>query len=210
LENRHLKLSPKVRKSRFAFAQWKKAKVNIDYHVELDRHYYSVPHQYVREEVQIRYTETSVEIFYQSARIASHLRSFKAGKPTTLAEHMPKSHQKHLQWSPSRMIQWGASIGPQTAQFMEQLLQSKAHPEQGYRSCLGIIRLGKHYSNARLESACQRANFIGSPRYGSVRSILEKGLDRFEVEVVQSLEIQHENVRGSDYYQNPKKGEFLC
>ncbi len=195
---------------RFEFAQWKNAKVNIDYHVELKKHYYSVPFKYVREKVQIRYTETTIEVFFRSNRIASHPISPIPGKHTTLKEHMPTSHQHQMEWSPSRLIQWARKIGPQTAILIETILQNRKFPEQGYRSCLVIMRLNKQWSAERLESACQRANFAGVTSFRRVQMILEKGLDTLELTPPESLEINHENVRGSLYYQNDEKGQWLC
>ncbi|RLD24287.1 MAG: hypothetical protein DRI70_08420 [Bacteroidetes bacterium] len=202
-------LSP-LPSERFAFTQWKNAKVNIDYHVELKRHYYSVPFKYVKEKVQIRYTDKTMEIFYHSVRIASHQIVDQPGKHSTIKEHMPSSHQHQLEWSPSRMIQWASSIGPQTAELVKTILQSRSFPEQGYRSCLGIMNLNQIYPTQRVESACRRANFIGSTSFGSVQSILKNGLDTFEVDLPQSLEINHNNIRGADYYENKQKGELPC
>jgi len=202
-------LSPLPR-ARFEFSQWKNAKVNIDYHVELKRHYYSVPFKYMKEKVQIRYTETTLEVFFCSKRIASHPRSFLAGRHTTLKEHMPKSHQHQMDWSPSRLIQWASKIGPQTSKLIETILHTRKFPEQGYRSCLGIMRLNKHWPAGRLGAACQRANFVRATSFRSVQSILEKGLDTLELSVPETLEIDHENIRGRHYYQNDEKGNWLC
>ena len=116
---------------RYVFAEWKKARVNIDYHLELNRHYYSVPYSLVQEEVEVRYTATTVEVFYRGKRVASHMRDDRPGKHTTLEEHMPKSHQKYLQWSPSRIIQWAATVGESSAKVVETIMDSRRHPEQG-------------------------------------------------------------------------------
>ena len=124
---------------RYVMAEWKKVRVNIDYHVEVDRHYYSVPYQLQGEEVEARFTPTTVEIFYHDHRVASHIRSFVAYHHTTVHEHRPKSHQAHLEWSPSRLIHLGESVGPATAQVIRTILERKPHPEQGYRACLGIL-----------------------------------------------------------------------
>lgn len=187
--------------TRYIFAEWKKASVNIDYHVELNRHYYSVPYQLVREQVQIRYTAMTVEIFYKAKRVASHKRSDQAGFHTTQKEHMPKSHQQYLEWTPSRIIHWAGTIGEHTAQVVETIMNTRQHPEQGYRSCLGILRMAKHYSNERLEAACGRAMAIGGCSYKSIRSILEKGLDRQSLpKPVTQPAIKHENIRGPGYY----------
>lgn len=187
--------------SRYVFAEWKKASVNIDYHVELNLHYYSVPYRLVREKVQIRYTATTVEIFHKGRRVTSHRRCDRAGFHTTQKEHMPKSHQQHLAWPPSRIINWAAKIGQSCAQVMQIIMKSRQHPEQGYRSCLGILRLANAYSNDRLEAACQRAIAIKGYSYKSIRSILEKGLDKQPLENTSTApKINHKNIRGQGYY----------
>jgi transposase len=189
--------------TRYTFAEWKCAKVNIDYHVELFRHYYSVPYQLIHEAVEIRYTHTTVEIFYKNNRVASHMRSDKEGGYTTCREHMPKSHQQYLEWTPSRIINWAATVGEATAQVVEIVMNGREHPAQGFRSCMGIMRLGKRYSPERLEAACRRAIIIRGCRYKSIRSILEKGLDKQplpEMDDACRLPIEHHNIRGSEYY----------
>jgi transposase len=198
---------------RFEHAEWKTARVNLDYHVELDRHYYSVPHALVHERVELRFTASTLEVFWKSQRVASHARSFERGRHTTLPEHMPKAHQKHLAWTPSRLIHWAASIGIGTAALVEAILADRPHPEQGYRSCLGILRLAKRYGPVRLEAACTRAVAVRARSYRHVESILKRGLDRVPLPVRGTHEpaaaaAPHENVRGADYYQpDPKQGE---
>ena len=186
---------------RYQFAQWKKARVNIDYHVQVDHSYYSVPYQLVGEEVDVRITSTTVEILHKGRRVASHLRSPEKGHYVTDPKHRPASHQKHLEWTPSRIIRWAETVGPSTAELVTAILASKPHPEQGYRSCLGIIRLGKRYSTERLEAAAERALAYGAKSYRSVKSILEKGLDQRAAEVPPEVPtINHVNVRGAAYY----------
>lgn len=195
---------------RYEFAEWKKVKVNIDYHVELNGHYYSTPYSLVGYQVEIRYTSTTVEIFYKGKRITSHRRDDKKGRHTTIREHMPESHRRYLEWTPSRIINWAKHTGISTAEMVETIIKLRQHPEQGYRSCLGILRLAKKYSPPRLESACARAITLRAYSYKSVRSILEKGLD--EEPLPQSYEypvITHENIRGSGYFHN-QKGVGLC
>jgi transposase len=191
---------------RFVFAQWKTAKVNIDYHIELDRHYYSVPYQLIHERVEVRFTDTTLEVFLRGRRVASHLRSCLPGKYSTLSEHMPKSHQKHLQWSPSRLIRWAGSIGPHTQRLLAFILENRPHPEQGYRSCLGVLRLRKQYSPERLEAACARALVFKAYSYKNVESILKSGLDQQPLDNASSSQarlplLDHENLRGRHYYQ---------
>jgi transposase len=192
--------------NRFVFAEWKTARVNIDYHIEVDRHYYSVPYQLIHERVEVRLSDTTVEVFLKGHRIASHLRSYLPGKYSTLSEHRPKSHQRHLQWTPSRLIQWAGSIGPQTQKLLTFILENRPHPEQGYRSCLGVLRLRKRYSPERLEAACARALVFKAYSYKNVESILKSGLDQQPLNCSSSSEphlplLEHENLRGRHYYQ---------
>ena len=187
---------------RFVFGHWKMARVNIDYHIEVERHYYSAPFQLRGEEVDARYTATTVEIYRRGQRVASHVRSYKRGFHTTKPEHMPSAHRAHLEWSPSRLIHWAGTVGPSTRDLVADILNSRAHPEQGYRTCLGILRLGRTYSEARLEAACTRAMTAGARSYRHVQSILKHGLDRMPLPVTKpaAKPVFHENVRGGDYY----------
>ncbi len=192
--------------NRFVFAEWKTARVNIDYHIEVDHHYYSVPYQLIHERVEVRLTDTTVEVFLKGRRVTSHLRSHLPGKYTTLSEHRPKSHQKHLEWTPSRLIQWAGSIGPQTQRLIAFILENRPHPEQGYRSCLGVLRLRKRYSPERLEAACARALAFKAYSYKNVESILKSGLDQQPLDRSSSSQshlplLEHENLRGRQYYQ---------
>jgi transposase len=185
----------------YVLAEWKKARVNIDYHVELEGHYYSVPYLLIHEAVEIRYTRATVEIFFKGRRIASHLRDDHKGRHTTQKEHMPRNHREYLEWTPSRILAWAGTIGEATEKLAETIISRREHPEQGYRSCLGILRLGKLYGQARLEAASRRALAIGAFRYKSVRSILENGLDREALPETLPLQaICHANIRGPDYY----------
>ena len=149
----------------------------FDYHVDVDHHYYSVPHALVGHSVWARFTASSVEVFFRGERVATHVRSYQRGTHTTIPEHMPKSHRAHAQWSPKRLIQWGESIGVSTGAIVEYLLRSKPHPEQGYRACLGLLALGRQYGEPRLEAASVLAVRLGSPTRKSVKSILESGRD---------------------------------
>jgi len=186
---------------RFELRGWAQARVNIDYHVEFEHHYYSVPYRLKGELVEVRFTANTVEIYHRSERVASHARSHELYKATTIAAHRPKSHQEHLAWPPSRLINWAQTVGPFTAQLFTAILESKPHPEMGYRSCLGILRLGQHYTNARLEAAAQRAMATGACSYHSVKSILKRGLDRQPLETSPSAPpLEHENLRGAAYF----------
>jgi transposase len=190
----------------YEYAEWKKARVNIDYHIEVDHHYYSVPYQLIKEQVDVRLTSSTVEVLFKNRRIASHQRSYQKGKFTTLNEHLSKSHQAYLDWTPSRMIRWAAKHGPHTEQLITHILETKLHPHHGFRSCLGILRLGKSYSPERLEAACALALQIKGYSYKSVESILKTGLDRknlFPEQTKQPLQpILHSNLRGKQYYSN--------
>ena len=188
--------------SPYEYAQWSTAGVNIDYHIVVDSHFYSVPYQLAKERVEVRLTDSMVEVLFKNRRVAAHPRSREKGRYTTLLEHMPKAHQKYLEWSPSRITRWAEQNGPQTKQLVTLILESKPHPEQGYRSCLGIIRLAKTYSPERLEAACARAVQVGARSYKSVKSILSNGLDQSTLPGLscQATSIQHENVRGKGYF----------
>lgn len=188
----------------YEYAEWKKARVNIDYHIEIFRHYYSVPYQLAREQVDVRLTDSTIEVLFKNRRVTSHARSFNEGGFTTLWEHMPKSHQKHLEWTPSRIIDWAGKNGPKTQRLISHILECKPHPEQGFRSCLGIMGLAKQYSPERLEAACHRALMIKGYSYKNVKSILKNGLDQQPLLFEQKEEVchtlNHPNVRGKAYY----------
>jgi transposase len=187
----------------FQYSIWKKATVNIDYHVEVQGHYYSVPYQLVRQPVEVRLSATSVECFVRGKRVAAHARSTRRGGYSTLPEHMPASHRAHREWSPGRLLNWALSVGPKSRDLVHHLLDSKPHPEQGYRACLGLMRLARQYGNARLEAACARAIAIHAPAYRSVASILKAGLDRQPLPHTEQAEFElpaHANVRGPRYY----------
>ena len=185
----------------FELAVWSKAKVNIDYHVAVENHFYSVHYSLVHQEVDVRLAERTVELFQATKRVAAHVRSDQAGRFTTLEEHRPKSHQKYLQWTPGRMVDWAKTIGPDCGKLVDTILENRPHPEQGFRSCLGIIRLGKAVGNTRLEAACRRALHFHTCSYASIKSILEKQLDAQPLELELPLPSPaHENLRGGPYY----------
>jgi transposase len=185
----------------FELANWSRAKVNIDYHVAVEKHFYSAPYQLIHQQLDVRLTDKTVELFQHGKRVAAHLRSQLPGRSTTLEEHRPKSHQKHLEWTPSRILEWVKTIGPECVQVIEKIMADRPHPEQGFRSALGIIRLGKAVGNERLEAACRRALHFGTCSYISLKSILQNNLDAQPLE--QELPLPsptHENLRGSPYY----------
>jgi transposase len=186
----------------YAFAEWKKVLVNIDYHVDIEGHYYSVPYQLVRKSLEARYSERTVECFYKGQRVASHCRSHIKGHHSTVAEHMPSSHRHYAEWTPQRLIGWAEKTGPATAGVVQTILERRTHPQQGFRSCLGIMRLGKHFGEQRLEAACRRALELGACSYKSIESMLRRGLERRALPQQLELELtlEHDNIRGSDYY----------
>jgi len=185
----------------YEFATWKAARVNIDYHVEFEGHFYSVPYHLTREKVELRITETTVEVFHRGKRVASHPRSYARGLATTTHDHRPASHKAYLEWTPSRIVAWAQETGPSTAALVEEIMRSKPHPEMGYRSCLGIIRLSGKFGGDRVEAASGRALACGACSYKSVKSILQSGLDRLNEQDADRPAIPpHDNVRGPDYY----------
>jgi transposase len=197
---------------RYEFARWKKARVNIDYHIDLDGHDYSVPHTLTRAQVDVRITATTVEILHGGRRVAAHPVGLKRGGYTTEPTHRPKAHQKHLEWTPSRIVAWAEKTGPRTAELTHRILESRPHPEQGYRACLGLMRLGQKYSADRLEAASDRALRIGGISYRSVNSILKSGLDQSPLEEQTSLALpqDHEHIRGHTYYAFLTDGAIEC
>jgi transposase len=188
--------------TRFEFADWKiKARVNLDYHVAFERNYYSVPYQYAHQHVDVRATAATVEVFLSHRRIASHARLWGKHCYSTKKEHMPRSHREHAKWTPSRLIRWGATVGPSTARLVNVILRERPHPEQGFRACLGILRLAKEHSGERLEKACARALACRAHSYRSVDSILKNKLEQQPLpELPPDPLPSHENVRGSVYY----------
>ena len=186
----------------YEYADWLKARVNIDVHIEVDGHYYSVPYLLVREQVEVRLTQTIVEVFFKNQRVAGHARSFRKGGYTTRPEHLPPAHQHHLAWTSERILRWTEKIGPYTAAVAQEILKAKDYPEQGFRACLGLVRLGDRFSSARLEAACRRASQMKHYRYQSIKSILTSGLDQQPLTPIPEPPIRlHPHIRGKDYYQ---------
>ena len=188
--------------TRYEFAEWKVVKAGPDYHVEVVAHYYSVPYRFAREKVDARYTATTVEVFHRGTRIASHVRNDAPGRHTTVDAHMPPAHLAVQGWNGPRLLDWAARIGPHAKAVVESILHQRRHPQQGYRSCLGILRFGKTFGDDRLEAACERAIDIGAMSYRSLQSILKNGLDkkRTSTPAQTCLPLEHANVRGPDYY----------
>ena len=187
----------------YVFADWTKARVNVDYHVFADDGYYSVPYALIKEQVDVRLSPRIVEILHGGKRVASHARCTYKGQYRTNSDHMPKAHNAYVDWQPTRLVRWAAQIGPRTSQMVEEILHRRIHPQQGYRACLGLIRLAKLHGESRLEAACDRALRAGAVSYRSVKSILQNKLDHLADDPIQEPEplgIAHDNVRGADYY----------
>jgi transposase len=185
----------------YVFAEWKECRVGLDYHVEIDKHYYSAPHQLLREKVWARITARTVEVFHRGQRVAAHVRSSANRKHTTVREHMPSSHRRYADWTPERLKRQAGEIGRNAAALVEIILRERAHPEQGFRACLGILRLAKTFGRERLEAACERALEIGARSYSSVNSILNNNLDRRRPATpADGPAIVHDNIRGPTYF----------
>ncbi len=186
----------------YVFSQWKAVRVHIDYHVEFEGHYYSVPYRLVRKQLMLRYTASTVELLHRGERVASHARSAIKGRHTTVPEHMPEAHRAMGEWTPQRLTRWAESIGPATGTLIAAVIRERKHPQQAYRACLGILRLGKSYGDPRLEAACRRALLLGAHRYRSVESILRHRLDEQSESTTTetTTPIAHDNIRGADYY----------
>jgi transposase len=186
----------------YVFAEWRLRRVGIDYHVDVDNHFYSVPHSFARSEVEVRLTTRTVEIFAKGERIAAHMRTSGNHKHSTVPDHMPSSHRRYADWTIDRIRQQASCIGPATAALCELILERRPHPEQGFRACRGILRLVRSFGSARLEAAAARAIDIGALSYGSVRSILDHKLDRHAAHQrsADGASIVHPNIRGARYY----------
>ena len=200
LERPHLRALPTTP---FELATWRPATVHVDYHVDAgDGHFYSVPHRYVRQRVEVRVAARTVEVFKGTLRIASHAREYTRRRYVTDPAHMPASHRAHAEWTPERLISWAGSISSSTASLVEKVLESRPHPEHAYRATLGIIGLARKYGNDRVDAACARALAAGAVSYTSVKSILAENLDRLPLPgpAVTPLPPEHDNLRGAEYY----------
>lgn len=189
--------------ARYAFASWKRVRAHVDYHVTIDDHHYSVPHQLVGKELDARLTPSTIEVFFRSKRVASHARSARKGAHTTVREHMPPAHQEHAGTSEASLRVWAARVGPGAVQFTDALFAARAHPHQAIRSCLGVLRLGKRYGDDRLDAACARALALGSVTFTSVDAILKRRLDEQPLAPRPEAPLPkapHENVRGGAYF----------
>ena len=191
----------------YEFAEWKTVKVNINYHIQFDEHYYAVHYTHVHKVLEARATSTVVELFLRGERIASHRRSYQKGKYTTPPEYMPAGHRAMAKWPPSRMIAWAQSIGPSVGLLVEKILNTSKHPEQRYNSAIGLIRLGKKYGNDRAEKASRRGLELGSHSYKFVADMLKNNMDKLIVNETKYKQraftvIEEANTRGPKYYNN--------
>ena len=193
--------------TRFEFGTWKTTRVDLNYHIEVERHDYSVPHTLVHQEVEVRAMADTVEVFSRGIRVASHVRSAEPGKATTVLEHMPKSHQKYVGRTPAGLLEEAQRIGPFTGQLVAATLAAKRHPEMGYRSCLGILRLAKAYPAERMEAAAQRALRARAYSMRSMESILKNQIDRLPLpgdpvdrSAADQTVVEHDNIRGAGYF----------
>ena len=187
----------------YEYAEWSKAKVQLNYHIEVDRHYYSVPYQLLHERLDVRLTAVIVEAFHKGERVAAHVRLFTKNGYTTLPEHMPPSHRYYAEWNPARFIQWAGKTGEATARLVETILSTRPYPEQGYKACLGIINLTRDYEPPRVVAAARRALEFNACSYRSMKAILSAGLERHdngEQTAIPGL-LPHQNIRGQEYYQ---------
>jgi transposase len=185
----------------YTFAEWKECRAGLDYHVEVEKHYYSVPHGLLREAMWARITARTVEVFHRGKRVATHVRSSSNRRHTTVRDHMPSSHQRHADWTPERLQRQADEIGPKTSALIAVIQREKAHPEQGFRACIGILRHAKTFGAERLEAACDRALEIGARSYTSVTSILKTNLDRKRpAPATDGPAIAHDNIRGPHYF----------
>jgi transposase len=189
----------------YEYADWKRCRVNLDYHIEIEKHFYSVPFRLLRQEVEARITAQTVEIFHRGNLVATHLRSPRPHRPSTVADHMPSSHRRYRDWTHERIQREAAAIGDDTAALVEIILRSRPHPEQGFRSCIGILGLPKRYGVDRLNAACAKALRLGTRSYSSVAAILKNKQDskparQQETEETAQSSLMHENIRGPGYY----------
>jgi len=185
----------------YLYAEWKECKVGLDYHVEVERHYYSVPHALLRETVWVRITARTIEVFHRGKRVAAHIRSSSNRRHTTVREHMPSSHRRYADWTPERIRRQAGEIGRNTATLVEIIMRERAHPEQGFRASIGIIRLARSHGLDRLEAACGRALEIGARSFTSVNSILKNNLEaKRPAPAADEPSIMHPNIRGPRYF----------
>ena len=183
----------------YEYADWRRCRVGLDYHVGIDKHFYSVPHDLLRQEVEARITAGTVELFHRGKRVASHVRSADRHRPSTTAEHMPSAHRRYREWTHERIRCEAAAVGGDTAVLLDLILRSRPHPEQGFRSCIGILGLVGQHGTERVDAACARALSLGTRSYTSVAAILKHRRDQ-PAGTAEAPSLVHENIRGPGYY----------
>jgi len=183
----------------YEYAEWRRCRVGLDYHVAVEKHFYSVPHELLRQEVEARITVGTVELFHRGKRVASHVRSADRHRPSTVAEHMPSAHRRYREWTHERIRREAAAVGDDTATLADLILRSRPHPEQGFRSCIGILGLVQHHGTERVDAACARALALGTRSYTSVAAILKNRRDQ-AADTTEAPSLLHENIRGPGYY----------
>lgn len=193
--------------ARYEYLEFKLVRVNIDYHLEYDKHFYSVPHHWVKHQVEVQASRDGIAIFFKGKQIARHARSAKQGAFSTDANHMPNTHRQQQEWTPERLLNWAKELGPNVVAVVQQMIVRKRHPEQAYRSALGLLNLSRQYDAQRLDRACQRALAIDGVTIKSIKSILKQGIDQLDSsldEIAPSTEEptldDHDNIRGATYY----------
>jgi transposase len=184
----------------YEYAEWRLARVGIDYHVQVGGFFYSVPHTLLRQQVDTRLTERTVEIFYRGQRVAAHVRRYGGPRHGTLLDHMPSAHRRYAEWSPERFQRQARNIGPNTEALVLSIMSKRPHPEQGFRTCLGILRLFRSLDAQRVELISAYAVEIGALTYQSIASIVEHRLEHKAKRDPHSALILHVNIRGSRYY----------
>ena len=196
-------------RTRYELTEIKTCTVNIDYHVEFDRRFYSVPHRLVRQKVETWATAETIEVYQGHRRVGSHVREYGRRRYITDPGHMPASHRAHLEWTPSRLVRWAGTVGPAVAAVTQRILETKPHPEHGYRACLGLMSLARRHGDDRVQAACTRALSVNAVSYTSVKSILEQNLDKLPLPHVQLSLVPappvHENLRGAAYYRGTQE-----
>jgi transposase len=183
----------------YQFAEWRVARVSLDYHVEVDGFFYSVPHGLIREQVDVRATTRTIELFHRGVRVAAHQRRHGGRRHGTDPDHMPSAHRRYAEWTPERFRRWGRSIGQNTEGLVLAILANRPHPEQGFRTCLGVLRLFKDLDPERVELIAARAVAVGALTYKSIASIIANKLDR-SARATDEAVVDHPNLRGPGYF----------
>ncbi len=188
----------------YEMALWKVSTVSFNYHIEVERMYYSVPYNYIQKKVDVKISTFIIEVYFNHIRISSHQRLHgKAGQYSTNPEHMPPNHKEYVQWDSNRFLAWACKIGDHTRELVQQVLASRKVEQQAYKSCFGLLKLADRYTAFRLENACQKALELNSPSYTTVNNILKNGMDKVDAPIVLSknnIVPMHSHIRGAKYY----------